>query len=254
MPSAKLEFCCKWFFIASALALVTVYLRKDELPDPGFYDQKQLTVPLQTATTLKPFTLDANGQNYVIKPKFAYDLHGVIVTYSNADGFGNIWHHKRWQDFINLRDLCVIWGSNVQSGVYKKMQFSSDSWTCWVRWPDRATGEQFKSNELSNNHLLTNNPLIKKALMQAQVGDQIHLVGVLAEYANQGSSFKRGTSTTRDDTGNGACETIYLQQFNIIKQANPMLRTLYQFLLWLTAISFLVWIALFFLVPPQQRS
>lgn len=252
--SPRVEFCCKWLFIACAAALAAVYLRKDKLPDPGYYDQKRLTAPLQTATTMKPFTVNSNGQNYVIKPKFAYDLNGVIVTYSNADGFGNIWHHRRWNDFINLRDLCVIWGDNVQSGVYEKMQFSSDSWTCWVRWPDRATGEQFKSNQLSNNHLLTTNPLIKKALMQASVGDQIHFKGVLAEYSNQGSRFKRGTSTSREDTGNGACETVYLQEFEIIKPANPFMRSLYHILLVLTGLSFCAWMILFFMVSPQSRD
>ena len=30
----------------------------------------------------------------------------------------------------------------------------------------------------------------------------------------------RGTSTTRDDTGNGACETIYVTGFEIIGRAN----------------------------------
>lgn len=249
--SVQLEFLAKWLFIASAAALAAVYFNKDKLPEPDYYIQQKLSDPVQTPTQIKPFTVNANGQNYTIRPKFDYELNGVVVTYNNSDGFGDIWHHKRWNDFINLRDLCVIWGSNVASGVYQKMQFSSDSWTCWVRWPDRATGEQFKANALSNNHLLTANPLIQKALMQAQLGDQIYLKGVLAEYANQGSRFKRGTSISRDDTGNGACETIYLQQFQIIKQANPGLRLIYRALQWVTALSFLAWMWLFFIVSPR---
>ena len=30
----------------------------------------------------------------------------------------------------------------------------------------------------------------------------------------------RGTSTTRNDTGGGACETVYVTQFEIIRRAN----------------------------------
>ncbi|MDH3899639.1 MAG: hypothetical protein OEU51_01170, partial [Gammaproteobacteria bacterium] len=55
----------------------------------------------------------------------------------------------------------------------------------------------------------------------------------------------RGTSTTRDDTGNGACETIYLKQFEILQPLDNGWRTLMSLalagvlgssLLWLVAV------------------
>jgi hypothetical protein len=49
--------------------------------------------------------------------------------------------------------------------------------------------------------------------MASEPGDHIRLKGVLAKYANKDSGFNRGTSITREDTGNGACETIYLNEF-----------------------------------------
>jgi len=50
------------------------------------------------------------------------------------------------------------------------------------------------------------------------VGDQIRFTGVLAEYShNHGFPFKRGTSTVRTDTGNGACETVYVNKIDILK-------------------------------------
>jgi hypothetical protein len=78
----------------------------------------------------------------------------MVVSYHDADSFLDIWHHKRWLDFLNERDLCVIWGRNVESGVYKAMKFSNDSWTCWASWPDSATGQKFQMNAFSNNHIL----------------------------------------------------------------------------------------------------
>ena len=35
---------------------------------------------------------------------------------------------------------------------------------------------------------------------------------------------KRGTSTTRTDTGDGACETIYVRDFRIIREATSYWR------------------------------
>ncbi len=149
----------------------------------------------------------------MIKPKYDYELTGVVVTYNNSDGFTDIWHHDKWKDFINIRDLCVIWGANVASGVYKKISFSSDSWTCWAQWRDPEVSTHFEFTALSNNHILTDNILIKKKLLEAEIGDVIYFKGVLAEYRNDAVGFSRGTSTSRKDSGQGACESVYIDEF-----------------------------------------
>ncbi len=111
----------------------------------------------------------------------------------------------------------------------------------------------FQMNALANNHLVTNNDAIKAALMQAEPGDLIHLQGVLAEYVNHSLGYTRGTSTTREDTGQGACETIYVDSFDIIKKANPGLRKLAKLFNWLTLLSLIGYIVLFLIAPPKSR-
>ena len=54
-------------------------------------------------------------------------------------------------------------------------------------------------------------------------GDQIRVRGYLAGYTSAGGS-RRGTSTTRTDTGDGACETIYVEHFNIVEAATSYWR------------------------------
>ena len=251
--SVMFESIFKYLFILSACVAGFTQLYKDDLPEPTYYDQNLLEPPLQTETDREPFSIEAKQLHYSIKPKFDYDLYGVVVSYSNADGFTNIWHHKSWQDFINVRDLCVIWGRNVESGVYKDMKFDSDSWTCWAHWPDRETGQRFTMAALSNNHIVTDSDTIKKALMQAEPGDLIHVNGVLADYINHATGATRHTSTTRTDTGQGACETVYVDNFEIIKKANPGLRKLSTFFNWLTLLSFLGFITMFMFTPPKSR-
>ena len=104
-------------------------------------------------------------------------------------------------------------------------------------------------NALSNNHLLTDNDTIKQALMDAETGDHIRLKGLLAEYDNKTNGFKRGTSVTRNDTGNGACETIYLNEFTIVNKANRKLRRLYHLAKWLTLISAVGFLIAFLAAP-----
>lgn len=223
---------------------------KDKLPEPAYYDLGNFEAPKQTPTARTAFTTEVNKQEYNINPKFAYELDGVIVSYNDSGGFDDIWHHKRWKDFINLRDLCVIWGGNVESGVYRSMKFNNDS---WASWPDAATGAPFKMNALSNNHLLTDNDSIKTALMAAEPGDHIRLKGVLAKYSNKSNGFNRSTSITREDTGNGACETIYLNEFEIVKKANRKARRLYVAAKWLTAIAG-IGFAIMFVIAPVRNN
>ena len=63
--------------------------------------------------------------------------------------------------------------------------------------------------------------------MGTEIGDQIYLKGYLSQYSHSNNSFNRGTSITRTDTGNGACETIYIEEYEILKKANPLWRNLY---------------------------
>jgi hypothetical protein len=248
-----LEKTFRLLFLVCLLAAVLLYLVKDELPPASFYDTASLVDPLQRETSKAEFTTRVNDQTYLIKPRYDYQLNGVVVSYHDADDFSDIWHHGQWKDFLNLRDLCVVWGSNVESGVYLDMQFHNDSWTCWFQWPSREVGQRFDKTQLSNNHVLIDDDAIRARLMEAEPGDQIRLAGMLAEYSNPANGFYRSTSTTRDDTGNGACETIYLTDFEILRKANPELRHYYAIAKWGAILSLVAFVILFVVAPYQFR-
>ena len=73
------------------------------------------------------------------------------------------------------------------------------------------------------------------------VGDQVHFEGYLASYSN-GNGFHRGTSTTRTDTGNGACETVYVTEFDVTSAAPRGWRRLETLALWGAIASALGWL------------
>lgn len=247
-----LESLFKWLFLLSLLVTLAAYLQKDELPEPHVYDLALLKEPQQTPTRMQPFETQTNGQNYRITPLFDYQLDGVIVSYNDSDSFTDTTHHRRWQDFLNIRDLCVIWGKNIESGVYQEMDFRNDSWTCWAYWPDGETRSRFSMHQLSNNHLLVDDYELQRRLMAAEVGDHVRLKGVLANYANPGNGFKRGTSTVRTDTGNGACETVYLEDFQVLNPVNSGVRRVYALAKWLTLASLAGFLILFVSSPVRK--
>ena len=242
----------KWTAIGSLTLLLISLLNKDRLPDPWQYDIDRLTDPSQQSTFREPFWIETGGQRYLVSPQHDYTLDGVVVSYHDADSISDIWHHEKWKEFLNIRDICVIWGENVASGVYQQMDFDNDSWTCWAYWPDAQTGSQFKMRQLSNNHLLVDNLALKEIVMSAERGDHIRISGHLASYENPGNGFQRGTSTTRDDTGNGACETIYVEDAQIVRKANTSWRRAYRISTWLLGVSLTGFLILFAITPIRK--
>lgn len=222
------------------------YLLKDSLPDGDDVLEEILQPPVQTAVDMAPFQIEAGEMVYTITPLHTYELYGLVVSYHNCGTWWDIYHHGQWKDFINVKDLCVIWGNNVLTEVYKEMRFTSDSWTCTYYWPNHEVGARFNHACLSNNHLLSHDESVTRSLLKTSRGDQIYLRGYLAEYSHTGGDFHRGTSTNRTDTGNGACETIYVEDYEILKVGNSFWRTTFRVSKYVILLSLLLIIIRFF--------
>jgi hypothetical protein len=219
------------------------YLLKENLPGSDGILEESLQPPVQTPVVMHPFQIEAGEMIYTITPLHAYELYGLVVSYHNCGTWWDIYHHGQWKDFINVKDLCVIWGSNVETEIYKEMRFTSDSWTCTYYWPNQEVGSRFNHTCLSNNHLLAHDESVTRALLETSRGDQIYLRGYLAEYSHTNGEFHRGTSTTRTDKGNGACETIYVEDYEILKKGNMFWRTTFtvsKYLLLLTLLTIII--------------
>lgn len=248
-----IERLCKWLLIASLLGLVVGFWQRDHLPDPDFYDAGIDRDPRQRPTQTPPFTVHAGEQRYTIKPLFDYELDGMVVSMHHSDSWLDIYHHQDWGDYINIKDICVIWGRNVRSAVYQDMDFDNTTWTCWAYWPNGEIRRRFRDNQLSNNHLLADRPSVQQAIMEARPGDQIRLRGMLAEYSNPANGFHRGTSVSREDRGNGACETVYVHDFQVVQRANPGWRRLFNLSAWLAPLSGIGFLGLMTITPVRRR-
>lgn len=231
-PSRKGEIVKPLLLVSIGLVVLSIFL-KDRLPPAGEILDSLRNEPVQeTAELPQPFEVIRKGAVYTVTPLFHYDLYGMVVSYHNSDSFVDL-SHKRWKDYLNVKDLCVIWGKNVESGVYRKMKFSSRDFTCYYTYPDEETIRLFCESCLSNNHLLSADPALIRSIMRTRRGDQIHLRGYLAMYDQKQTGFHRGTSINREDRGNGACETVYVTDFAILKRANPLWHAVFNISLFL---------------------
>jgi hypothetical protein len=178
--------------------------------------------PVQRAA----FEVVSQGVNYKVQPLYAYDLVGLVVSKHDAHTWWD-YIHREANDSLNIVDLCVVWGNNVRNGGYADIAFSSGQFTCNFSTNSNEAYAAFDQTAVSNNHLLTDDPQLARVMLSVREGDQIHFRGYLSEYShNHGFAFKRGTSITRTDSGNGACETVYVEQFDILKAGGQPWRTL----------------------------
>ena len=228
----------KYLFWASAAVLVLSFTQKDKLPDRSEIRHELYREPIQLAVEKSPLTIRKDGRTYTIRPLYSYDIYGMVVSYHHSASFDD-YYHEQWKDVINTKDICVIWGENIKSAVYQKMTFESGSWTCCVTFrPNLSPAEwsKYRNECFSNNHLIPADEGVGKVIMALRRGDQIHIKGYLVNYREASWHGERTTSITRTDTGNGACEVIWVQEAKILQRAN----TGWHFLFNLSIISSLI--------------
>ena len=211
----------------ACLGLWLLALRFDDrLPPPDEVFTQLYDEPLQTGDGVPaPFQVTLKGVTYAVRPLFRYELSGLVVSQHRSDSLLDV-SHRRWRDFLNIKDLCVVWGRNIRSGVYREMKFWNRDFTCMCRFPDEGTAALFSERHLSNNHILSADKKLSRRILGVRPGDQVRFKGWLVNYSQPANQFFRGTSTVRDDTGNGACETVFVTDFQVLRRANPVWRAL----------------------------
>ncbi len=206
--------------VVSFFWLLVSFWNRNEIPGSIDYVPAIADEPQQTRSSRRSFEVVWDDVRYRVDPEYDYDLVGMIVSYRHHDNNSRM--HRLADDHLNMLDVCVVWGDNTNGAQLDKIDFWNGIFTCNVKTRDMDAWESFDMNQLSNNHLISDDEYIRDRVREINVGDQIRVQGVLASYESPGGL--RGTSTTRTDDGDGACETIYVDRFEIVKPATSFWR------------------------------
>ena len=204
--------------IASVLAAGACWWMRDALPDWSKIRQDLYDEPKQVRVKRPPIDTRVDGVDYRIQPRYSYDLRGLVVSLHDSETWWD-YAHKAWSDNMNVMDLCVVWGENAASGLYHYLDFSNDQWTCWVQPTSQAAARALDPAGVANNHMVTDDPAVAKRLRDVHVGDQIRVLGYLVDYTTYKNGTAIGTrvsSEVRTDTGNGACEVLYVESLEVL--------------------------------------
>lgn len=230
-----------WLMAASALALVVCFWNRNDLGAIGF-DPRLAGEPVQRAIRQPPQTLRYANVDYRVEPLYDYEFYGLVVSLRQHDG--DSFMHRSSNDHLNMADVCIIWGDSAFSEHLDKLKFWNGIFTCNVQTRDSEAWANFDIYELANNHLISADPRIRERAADIRVGDRIRVQGKLARYGAVGGSL-RGTSTTREDTGDGACETILVHEIEIVERGSNPARAG----LWLSLLLLVATLAIHFMRP-----
>ena len=125
--------------------------------------------------------------------------------------------HYRWDGQAEVApvDLAVAWGPLSDESALALIDF--DHRSRWLFW---NPGESPLSNEViglhtANVHIIPADDSILKTIKQSRIGDVVAFSGALVRVDGAGGwSWK--SSLSRNDTGNGACELMWVDHFEIL--------------------------------------
>lgn len=155
--------------------------------------------------------MTAAGYSVEVTYLASYDIEGLVVHRKKYGGSGI-------GASLAPVDLALAWGSVAANN--NNINFHWKQSGRWVYWrvydiSDLAPvgGEADVDRQSSNNHIVPANETIRTKVKKVRRGDHIRIKGYLVDIHAEkpdGSYFNWGSSTSRDDTGDGACELIYV--------------------------------------------
>lgn len=236
------------FFFASLISLTVSYWQTKQLPGVNEIIAEMEREPIQTPTGHQPFKFDYRGETYLVEPMAEYELWGVVVTHNDITGMTDIVHTE---DSVDIKDICVVWGENIKSNDFREVSYSSGDFTCYFSYQRQM---RFYHDQLSNNHLLSDDAQIREMIRSVRVGDQVYMKGMLVNYSPLSRpQWQRKTSLTRKDTGRRACEVVFVKEFEIMKASNSTSHLVFTLSAWLLLLSVIMKLAAIVLVPYFQK-
>lgn len=171
---------------------------------------KGITDPVQTEATGHANKY-AGGFHVNITYKYAYDIEGLVVSTKNYVGTDP-------SAALAPRDIGLAWGQVAARN--DKINFhwhQSNRWLSWTIYNEddlfTMGGTDMIGCQTSNNHLIASDVIAERQIKKIKAGDHIRIKGYLVDCSGtkpDGSYFTWNSSTSRTDTGNGACEVIYV--------------------------------------------
>lgn len=170
-------------------------------------DPDPLQEPLDEPDTV---LMERGGQQYRVHRHHRYEVVGELLSSETyALTFRN--------PFYDV-DMGLIWGPRIDD-LKARYQFrQTGRWLIWRSNSPVSDEEQdYITAHIGNHHVIPaeGRREVSKALRWASAGDLVRLSGYLVDITDEHGHPVINSSRTRTDTGNGACEVVWVEEIQI---------------------------------------
>ena len=188
----------RWL-IAAAMAACAVYGCSQWTMEHRASTGPVESYPVQTDTSEAAFAF----KHLQLVPRARYHVEAKLLSKERY----------RWGDSADLVpwDFAVGWGPMSHEDVVAKLDISQSDRFYSYHWPHQPPIEPaLIVRNSANMHLIPANSAVASQLDRARAGYKVVLDGKLVD-AVWPDGRKWSTSLTREDTGRGACELMYVE-------------------------------------------
>lgn len=143
---------------------------------------------------------ERNG--YRIEPLQRFDIEARVLAAST-------YRLDREADLAPV-DLALGWGPMSDSAVLDQISISQSGRFYFWRAEEFPIPRREIETHSANMHMIPSSPTIERKLKNISRGQIVSISGYLVE-ATAGDGWRWRSSLTRDDTGQGACELIWVE-------------------------------------------
>ena len=151
------------------------------------------------------------------QPAFAFrdaTLHPLAEFTVTARVLSRENYHFDAESDISPTDLALGWGRMSDSAVLRTIDIDQGGrFFSWSVHEFPIPRREIETHS-ANMHMVPADATVARALKRVRVGDVVTLEGDLIE-ADKPGGWKWRSSMTRDDTGDGACELVYVKDLRI---------------------------------------
>jgi hypothetical protein len=139
----------------------------------------------------------------------------TLTTRAHFDITARVLSRKDYSGGADARliptDLALGWGRMSDSDVLAKIDISQSGRFYYWHVKEFPIPRREIETSSANMHMIPANEDVKRQLKRVRQGELVHITGFLVD-ASRADGWRWKTSLTRDDTGAGACELIYVER------------------------------------------
>jgi len=170
--------------------------------------QGNIADPIQiNITNPEVVYIEGDDSDFKIELLAEYSIEAVIKS------------KKQYSDYssqIAEYDLALAWGDLNQSEIDEHIKYSQRGRWYYFNWDSNSlVSGTYIAEHSSNVHLISENNRVLEEIKKLDVNDHIRLVGYLVDVYFENGTWE--SSLTRNDTGDGACELMYVTEVIIIE-------------------------------------